>query len=79
MIINLSDLQAGKTARVVGIELASPAARQRLFACGVVPGAEVTVERIAPLGDPMQVKIENLQLSIRKAEGRYVKVDSAHR
>jgi len=44
---------------------------------GVVPSAEVLVERVAPLGDPIEIKIKGYHLSLRKAEAAQVYVETA--
>lgn len=76
----LSDLQLGETAIIQDITIQNLADRQKLFACGLLPGAAVTVVRVAPLGDPLQIQVDDdLLLSIRKSEGYHVKVDSPHR
>ncbi|MFL0800788.1 MAG: ferrous iron transport protein A [Agarilytica sp.] len=49
----------------------------RLLRMGVIPGAEATVLRTAPLGDPMQVRIEGTLLSIRKCDALQIQVESA--
>jgi len=73
--MTLSDLKLNESAHIVGFSTDSPACRQKLFACGLVPGAEVCVIRIAPLGDPLQICVDgNLMLSIRKSEGQNVTV-----
>lgn len=79
-MFSLSDLQLGDKAKVISIEISSPADRQKLFACGLVPGAEISVVRIAPLGDPMQIRLEgDVLLSVRKSEASHVKVNCASR
>lgn len=79
-MFSLSDLQLGDKAKVLSIEINSPADRQKLFACGLVPGAEISVVRIAPLGDPMQVRLEgDVLLSVRKSDASYVKVNCTSR
>ena len=49
--------------------------RSRLFALGVIPGAIVEVLRIAPLGDPMQIKVGGSFISIRKSEAAIITVE----
>ncbi|MFT4860855.1 MAG: ferrous iron transport protein A [Pseudohongiellaceae bacterium] len=49
--------------------------RSRLFALGVIPGAIVEVLRIAPLGDPMQLKVGGSFISIRKSEATIISVE----
>lgn len=79
-MFNLSELKLGESAKILSLDLTSPADRQKLFACGLVPGTEVTVIRIAPLGDPMQIRLEgDVLLSVRKAEAHYVKINRTGR
>ncbi len=76
----LSELQLGDKAQVSSIEVQNAADRQKLFACGLLPGVDVSVVRIAPLGDPIQIRLEgNILLSIRKSEANYVKVNCTNR
>jgi DtxR family Mn-dependent transcriptional regulator len=48
--------------------------RRRLAEMGLTAGAEVEVERLAPLGDPMEIKIRGYHLSLRKAEAAHIYV-----
>src|SRR5262245_48606718 len=49
--------------------------RRRLLELGLVPGTEVTLEKIAPLGDPLELTVRGCSLSIRRAEARAVLVE----
>lgn len=49
--------------------------RRRLMELGLVPGTEVTVQKIAPLGDPLELRARGCTLSIRRAEARVVDVE----
>lgn len=49
--------------------------RRRLMELGLVPGTEVRVEKVAPLGDPLELVARGCRLSIRAAEARAVDVD----
>jgi Fe2+ transport system protein FeoA len=49
--------------------------RRRLLSMGVVPGTEVSVEKLAPLGDPIDVKLKGFHLSLRREEARNIKVE----
>ncbi len=44
------------------------ALRQRILDMGLTKGAEVTVRKVAPLGDPIEVTVRGYELSLRKAE-----------
>jgi Fe2+ transport system protein FeoA len=51
-----------------------PIAR-RLMELGLVPGTRVTVTRVAPLGDPLELRVRNYALSIRRTEALAIEVD----
>ncbi len=63
----LNELKVGDKAEIVKLEGAGDVKR-RLMDMGVVKGAVVEVERIAPLGDPIEIKIKGYNLSLRKEE-----------
>ncbi|MBN1827154.1 MAG: ferrous iron transport protein A [Candidatus Eisenbacteria bacterium] len=69
----LSDCKPGQTAVIVRVNGDGPVA-QRLMELGLVEGARLRVLRVAPLGDPMQLEIQNYCLSLRKSEARAVEV-----
>lgn len=54
-----------------------PLLQQRLLELGFVPGTEVSVVKLATLGDPLQVMIRGYHLSLRKREARTVVVQPA--
>ncbi len=63
----LNELKIGDKAEIVKLGGAGDVKR-RLMDMGVVKGAVVEVERIAPLGDPIEIKIKGYNLSLRKEE-----------
>ena len=46
--------------------------RRRLFDMGVTPNVEITLRKIAPMGDPIEVTIRGYELSVRKSEAETV-------
>ena len=48
---------------------------KRIADMGVVPGTPVEVERIAPLGDPIDIKVKGYHLSLRKKEAAAITVE----
>lgn len=48
--------------------------RRRLFDMGVTPGANIVIDKVAPLGDPIQVTIRNYELTLRKSEADLIEV-----
>jgi ferrous iron transport protein A len=75
-LLPLSTLSPGQLARVASIE-GSGALRQRLLDLGVLPGAELGLERTGPGGDPLWVRCQGTQLALRRAEARTVLVELA--
>lgn len=49
--------------------------RRRILDMGVVPGAEVRVNGVAPLGDPMEITVRGYHLSLRKSEAKDIFVE----
>ena len=65
--MNLSRLKPGEKGKITKIGSIGPLKR-RLMDMGVLVGEDVKVEKIAPLGDPIEVTIKNYSLSLRKKE-----------
>lgn len=52
------------------------ALRKRLLDMGVIPGAEITVVRVAPLGDPVEYLVKGYHLSLRRNEAEQILVQA---
>ncbi len=72
----LKELKPKERGRVVKVA-GKGSVHRRLLDMGLVTGAEVEVERVAPLGDPMQVKIKGYHLTLRKEEAANIWVEAA--
>jgi Fe2+ transport system protein FeoA len=72
-VIVLSDLASGKKGRIKEIECQGPL-KKKLLDMGVIPGTEVEVLKVAPLGDPIDVKVKGYQLSLRKEEAKHITI-----
>jgi len=72
--MTLKDLSPGQKARVARINRTGAIGR-RLVEMGFGPGCEVKVERYAPLGDPMEIKLKGTHISLRKIEAEMVEVE----
>lgn len=70
--MTLDALAPGDRATVLGYASDDPPGR--LLEMGLVPGTPVEVVRLAPLGDPMDLRVRGFHLSVRKAEARLVVV-----
>ncbi len=62
------DLPVGSTARVVHFNSLNKAYRNRLMSLGLTPGTEFKVQHVAPLGDPVEIRLRGFHLSLRWAE-----------
>jgi Fe2+ transport system protein FeoA len=71
----LGELAAGERAKVVRVIGPGPI-RRRLMDMGLMPGESVEVVRRAPLGDPLQVRVQDCSLSIRRDEAMHIYVQS---
>ena len=71
MLKKLIDFQIGETGQIKKVE-GEGKIRRRLFDMGVTPGAEVSVKKKAPLGDPIEITIRGYELSLRKDEAKLV-------
>ncbi|MFH1080654.1 MAG: FeoA family protein [Pseudomonadota bacterium] len=73
-MMTLADLKTGKSGIIVKSQI-SGARKRRLMDMGVVAGTHVLVEKVAPLGDPIEVRIKGYALSLRLAEARQIEVE----
>lgn len=75
--MTLKELEIGKSAAIkkVGGE---GALRQHFLDMGMIPGAEVTVVKLAPMGDPMELQIHGYELTLRLAEADQIEIEPIH-
>jgi len=72
--VQLNELEPGLKGRIVKIGRQGDA-RRRIAEMGVTPGSLIEVERVAPLGDPIEVKVKGYHLSLRKDEAKKITVE----
>lgn len=75
--MTLKDLPIGKTAtiRTVGGE---GALRQHFLDMGIIPKAEVTMVKYAPMGDPIEVRVHSYELTLRLADAEKIEIEEVH-
>ncbi len=73
--MNLSMLKCGEKGKITKIGAIGPLKR-RLMDMGVLVGEEVKMEKVAPLGDPIEVTVKNYSLSLRKKEAEEIFVEA---
>ena len=74
--MTLADLKPGESGTIVKINVTG-ALKRRLMDMGVVGGTEIRVEKIAPMGDPIEVRIKSYALSLRRGEAKSIEVEDA--
>jgi len=74
MTATLKEIRPGQKARVVKVECKGRA-RKRIAEMGVTPGTIIEVERVAPLGDPVEIRVKGYRLSLRKEEADGITVE----
>ena len=70
----LKDLKTGQSATITKVG-GEGALRQHMLDMGVIPGAELTVVKLAPMGDPMEIRIHGYELTLRLAEAAEIEVE----
>ena len=77
--MTLKDLQVGDRAKVAGyLEDTSAGGnsyRRKLLSLGLTPGAEISVTRVAPMGDPVEIRVRGFALSLRREEAATLSVE----
>ncbi len=71
--MNLNELPIGKTATVTHVG-GEGALRQHFLDMGVIPNAEITLVKYAPMGDPMEFMIHGYELTLRKADAEKIEI-----
>jgi len=72
--MTLKDVRVGQTVKVTKIIGTGPVKR-RIMDMGITKGVEIFVRKVAPLGDPMELKVRGYELSVRKAEAEMIEVE----
>lgn len=72
--MTLRDLEVGKSAVILKVG-GQGALRQHFLDMGMIPGAEVTVVKLAPMGDPLELQIHGYELTLRLAEAQQIEIE----
>lgn len=70
----LKEVKIGETAKVVKLH-GEGAVRRRIMDMGLTKGVEVSVRKVAPLGDPIEINVRGYELSLRKADAEMIEVE----
>lgn len=75
--MTIKDMKTGQTATILKVGGES-ALRQHFLDMGLIQGAEVTVIKYAPMGDPVELRIHGYELTIRLADAAQIEVSNIH-
>ncbi|MDZ7664100.1 MAG: FeoA family protein [Desulfotignum sp.] len=75
MNTTLKEMRAGESGTVTGYMKGTSAYREKLLAMGLTRGTQFTVERIAPMGDPVEIQVRGFALTLRKNEASALLVE----
>ena len=67
----LKDVQPGETVKVEKLMGQGPLKR-RIMDMGITKGASITVQKVAPLGDPVEITVRGYELTLRKSEAELI-------
>ncbi|WP_440056854.1 FeoA family protein (plasmid) [Pseudoalteromonas sp. T1lg65] len=73
--MTLDELEKNTTAKIKSIEHPDVALLSRVMALGLIPGESVQVINLAPLGCPIQIKVGDTFISVRKADAKFIEVE----
>ena len=76
--MTLRELKIGESAVITQVG-GEGALRQHFLDMGVIPGAEVTVVKFAPLGDPMELQVHGYELTLRLADAEKIGIQKIER
>ena len=71
--MNLNELKPGQSARVISVG-GEGALRQHFLDMGLIPGVELTMVKLAPMGDPMELRLHGYELTLRLADAEKIEI-----
>ena len=70
----LKDIKVGDSTTVIKLN-GQGAVRRRIMDMGITKGVKIDVCKVAPFGDPVEIKVRGYQLSLRKADAQMIEVE----
>ena len=72
--MTLDELKIGESGRILAVD-GEGALRCRLLDMGLTPRARVTLQKVAPLGDPIEIRVRGYELTLRCDDARLIRVE----
>ncbi len=73
--MTLDELNIGQSATIKSVGGEGPL-RLRLLDMGLIPRTKVTMQKVAPLGDPIEISVRGYELTLRKADAGYISLNT---
>ena len=73
--MTLNELKPGQQGRILKLDSNIGPIRRRMMDMGVIPGELIKVEKVAPMGDPIEVTVKGYNLSLRKGEAKGIAIE----
>lgn len=70
----LRDTKIGESVKVIKLN-GEGAVKRRIMDMGITKGVDITVRKVAPLGDPIEITVRGYELSLRKADAQMIEVE----
>lgn len=76
--MTLDQLEIGKDAIIAAVQCEDNSLRRHILDMGLTPGTEVTLIKVAPMGDPMELMVRGYELTIRKDDAAKISIENVH-
>nr|WP_330377212.1 FeoA family protein [Cellulosilyticum ruminicola] len=76
--MTLANLEIGKDAIIESVACSSESLRRHILDMGLTPGTEITVIKMAPMGDPIQIRVRGYELTLRKEDATCIALKDIH-
>ena len=76
--MTLDELEVGKDAIIEEVNCKSPSLRKHILDMGLTPNTEVTLVKIAPMGDPLELRVRGYELTLRKVDAANISLKDIH-
>ncbi len=75
MQVKMTDLRVGDVVKILGFIPVNLTYQKKLLAMGLVPDSIFKVIRVAPLGDPIEIRVHHFSLCVRRQEGMVLQLE----
>ena len=76
--MTLSELKVGKDAIIQSVNCEEISLRKHILDMGLTPGTEVTLVKVAPMGDPLEIRVRGYELTLRKDDASKIELMGIH-